>query len=227
MPNTKQSWDAKWDAIYAQQGFRGKYPDEAVVRFIAGKFFKLPAQERGKIRILDLGCGPGRHVIFLAKEGFSTFGIEGSPEAVALCKEKLAEERLTAEVRVGDFIQLPYADGFFDAVIDCASIQHNRSAEITGILKEIKRTLKKDGELFSMVRTDTDYAYGKGTQIEPGTFTDYTSLDLNNVGQVHFFSERELAGFFSLFRAMSYEYTERTIEQRTKSIKHWLVRAVK
>lgn len=222
-----ESWDAKWNEIYAAQGFRGKYPDEAVIRFIAGKFFRMPPAQRKKVKVLDLGCGPGRHVVFLAKEGLSAYGIEASSEAVRLCKNKLREENLHAHVQTGDFVCLPYKDGYFDAVLDCASIQHNKVGSIRRILAEVKRVLKKDGELFSMVRTDTDYAYGKARQVEPGTFTDYTALDLNNVGQIHFFSERELSDFFSLFREFSYEYTERTIEQMTKSIKHWLVRAVK
>ena len=223
----QKSWDAKWEEIYAQQGFRGKYPDEAVVRFVAGKYFKVDPGKRKNVRILDLGCGPGRHILFLAKEGLSAFGIEGSPEAVKLCKEKLREEALCAKVRVGDFVRLPYPAGYFDAVIDCASIQHNRSAGIKKILREVRRTLKTGGELFSMVRTDRDYAYGKGKELEPGTFTDYTSLDLNNVGQIHFFSEAEITSFYSVFKAAQYEYLERTIENRTKRITHWAIRAIK
>lgn len=221
------SWDAKWDSVYATQGFRGKYPDEAVVRFIAGKFFRLEFAQRKKIRVLDLGCGPGRHVLFLAREGFSAYGIDASQEAIALCKKKLKEERLKARVRVADFISLPYADGYFDAVVDCASVQHNRVAGIEKIIEEVYRVTKKGGEFLSIVRTDQDYAYGKARQIEPGTFTDYTALDLNNVGHIHFFSGAELPRIFSRFQQMHYEYTERTIEDRTKSIRHWLVRSTK
>jgi ubiquinone/menaquinone biosynthesis C-methylase UbiE len=222
-----KSWDVRWDSVYAEQGFRGKYPEEAVVRFVAGAYFKLKASERKKIRVLDLGAGPGRHVIFLAQEGLRTYGIEASPSAVALCKQKLKELKLKADVRTGDFIRLPYPDNYFDAVIDCASIQHNRIESVKKILKEVRRTLKSGGELFSMVRTSHDYAYAKARKVAPGTFTDYKKYDLNGVGLIHFFSPLEIRQLFKIFREYSYEYTERTFDNRKKRVTHWAIRAKK
>jgi SAM-dependent methyltransferase len=222
-----KSWDKRWDRVYSEQGFRGKYPDEFVVRFVAGKFFRLPMNKRKQIRILDLGCGPGRHVIFLSQEGFQAYGIEASPSAVKLCKAKLKEVKLKAKVRVGDFTRLPYPDNYFDAVIDCASIQHNRISQVRVVLKEIKRTLKKGAELFSMVRTSGDYAFAKARKVEKGTFTDYDKFDLNGVGLIHFFSPAEIRSLFSKFARYSYEYTERSFDNRSKKIKHWVIRAQK
>jgi SAM-dependent methyltransferase len=222
-----KSWDARWDAVYSEQGFRGKYPDEFVVRFIAGKFFKLPLAERKNIKVLDLGCGPGRHVIFLAQEGFNAFGIEASPSAVKLCRKKIKELRLSAQVRVGDFISLPYPDNYFDAVIDCASLQHNRIASVRKIVKELGRVLKPGAELFSMVRTNKDYAYGKARKLETGTFTDYDAFDLKGVGLIHFFSTKDIDALFSSFEKHSYEYTERSFDNRKNKITHWVIRAEK
>lgn len=221
------SWDARWDAVYTEQGFRGKYPDEFVVRFVAGKFFKLPVTERKKIRILDLGCGPGRHVIFLAQEDFKAYGIEASSSAVRLCRAKLKELRLSAQVKIGDFVSLPYPNNYFDAVIDCASIQHNKIASIRKIAKQVRRVLKKGGELFSVVRTDKDYGYGAARKIEPGTFTDYDAFDLKGVGLVHFFSKKDIDSLCGCFKKYSYEYTERSFGNRTKKITHWVIRAEK
>ena len=222
-----QGWDDHWDALYAEQGFRAKYPDEYVVRFTAGNFFKIKFQDRTQIKVLDLGCGPGRHVIFLAKEGFSAFGIEGAASAIRLCQDKLAQEKLNAEVTTGDFVKMPYPDDYFDAIIDCCSIQHNQMPAVTQICREIKRTLKPKGKLFSMVRTDKDYAFGLGRELEKGTFTDYKEFDLNQVGHIHFFSESEIKGLFSIFSSFSYEYCERTFDNRTKAIKHWVITAEK
>jgi SAM-dependent methyltransferase len=222
-----RSWDQKWDEVYAQQGFRGKYPDEFVVRFVAGNFFGLGERERRDVRILDLGCGPGRHVIFLAKEKFESFGIDASAEAIRLCRRKLTQERLKATVRVGDFIRLPYKDNHFHAVIDCASVQHNRFFAVKDIAREVQRVLMPGGRFFSMVRTNHDYACRKGRKVEPGTFTDYEALDLKGVGLVHFFTERELHEVFAVFSRYSYEYTERTLENRTKRITHWVISAEK
>jgi ubiquinone/menaquinone biosynthesis C-methylase UbiE len=221
------SWDNDWNKIYQEQGFRAKYPDEYVVRFIAGNFFKLSLEQRKKVKVLDLGCGPGRHVVFLAKEGFSANGIEGAPSAIKLCQDKINEEKLEAIATVGDFVKLPYPDDHFDAIIDCCSIQHNQMTAVKQIFQEIKRTLKPKGKFFSMVRTDKDYAFGLGRELERGTFTDYTEFDLNHVGHIHFFSDEEIMELFSMFGDFSYEYCERTFDERKKAIRHWVITAEK
>jgi SAM-dependent methyltransferase len=217
------SWDERWDDVYAQQGFRAKYPDEFVVRFVAVRFFTIGVGLRKKIRILDLGCGPGRHVIFLAREGFQAFGVDASTEAIRLCRNTLKKERLQARVRVADFIALPYPDGYFDAIIDCASMMHNRLSNVRRILREVKRTLKKGGEFLSMMRTNRDYAYGQARRIEPGTFTDYRDFDLKGLGIIHFFRQSEVEKLFSIFKTVHCEYSERTFNDRRKKITHWVV----
>ena len=68
---------------------------------IANKF-----NENGVQRVLDLGCGTGRHLLFLLKRGLE------------IAKTWLAEENLSSELvcqKIED--TLPYGDGFFDAVI--------------------------------------------------------------------------------------------------------------
>ena len=39
-------------------------------------------------RVLDLGCGPGRNAVWLAKAGFSVDAIDLSPEALAWARER-------------------------------------------------------------------------------------------------------------------------------------------
>src|SRR5947207_7294367 len=52
---------------------------------------KWPRMEREAIKLvrgrtLDLGCGPGRHSIFLQKKGFDVVGVDASPTKVALAR---------------------------------------------------------------------------------------------------------------------------------------------
>ena len=44
------------------------------------------AMEFVKGRVLDIGCGAGRHSLYLQKKGFSVFGIDNSPLAIKVCK---------------------------------------------------------------------------------------------------------------------------------------------
>jgi len=54
------------------------------------KFVKLLRKIKAK-KILDLGCGTGRHVIALAKRGFEVYGIDTAKKALNLTKERLKE----------------------------------------------------------------------------------------------------------------------------------------
>jgi ubiquinone/menaquinone biosynthesis C-methylase UbiE len=50
-------------------------------------------------RILDIGCGAGRHSIELAHRGFDVLGIDPSEVMIAAAKERVAEEKVNLEFR--------------------------------------------------------------------------------------------------------------------------------
>jgi SAM-dependent methyltransferase len=53
-------------------------------------------------RVLDVGCGPGRHALALGRRGISVVGVDQSPEFVALGAEAAAAEGLPCRFVVGD-----------------------------------------------------------------------------------------------------------------------------
>src|SRR3954463_4969123 len=67
-------------------------------------------------RVLDVGCGPGRHALALARRGFDVIGVDLSPEFVALARAAAAAEGLTARFEEHDVRALAY-DADFDAAI--------------------------------------------------------------------------------------------------------------
>jgi len=66
--------------------------------------------------VLDVGCGPGRHSLELARRGAQVVGIDASAEFIGLARETAEKERLTATFDVLDVRDLSY-DGDFDAVV--------------------------------------------------------------------------------------------------------------
>ena len=67
-------------------------------------------------RVLDVGCGPGRHALELARRGITVHGVDLSPEFVALAATAASEESLAATFEVLDVRDLD-VDGAYDAVI--------------------------------------------------------------------------------------------------------------
>jgi SAM-dependent methyltransferase len=66
--------------------------------------------------VLDVGCGPGRHSLELARRGITVEGVDLSPDFVRLAREAATAEGLPATFRELDVRELD-ADGAYDAVL--------------------------------------------------------------------------------------------------------------
>ena len=100
-------------------------------------------------RILDLGCGTGRHVVYLSRQGFEVYGFDVSQKALSMTNEWLNEENLKANICEHRMEHpFPYEDNFFDAVISTQVIHHNMMKDIRKTIKEIERVLRLGGILF-------------------------------------------------------------------------------
>ncbi len=104
-------------------------------------------------RILDLGCGTGRHAIYFARrKNFDVYGFDGSPKAIESAKEELQREKLSAQLAVHDMTEpFEYEDRFFDAVISTMVIGHAYSEQVRSIALEIDRVSKSGGYLYLQV----------------------------------------------------------------------------
>jgi SAM-dependent methyltransferase len=69
---------------------------------------------RPGVRVLDAGCGPGRHALELGRRGIHVVGVDASPDFVALARNAAGE--LPVEFVEADIRTLGY-DREFDAVI--------------------------------------------------------------------------------------------------------------
>jgi cyclopropane fatty-acyl-phospholipid synthase-like methyltransferase len=67
-------------------------------------------------RVLDVGCGPGRHALALGRRGLDVVGVDLSEVFIALARDAAAAEGLTIDFELLDVRDLTY-DGEFDAVV--------------------------------------------------------------------------------------------------------------
>ena len=141
------AWDETWEDIFKSQAW-GKYPGEDIVRFVARNFYKY--EDRNAVQLLEVGCGPGANIWFMAREGFNVTGIDGSKTAIAHAKARLEHEVPDWQGRldVGDMIKLPYCDKQFDGVLDIEASSTNSFANTQKIYQEAARVLKPHGLLY-------------------------------------------------------------------------------
>lgn len=177
-----------WNEIFAQRGRVFKEPHEDMLGIVQ------MLKERGASTILDLGSGSGRHVVYLAQNGFSVFGLDNSREGMKVTRRWLKEEGLTADLRFQKMTErLPYRDAFFDAVVSVQVIHHADIATIRQIVKEVSRILKKGGFLFVTVPKLRNQGE-TFEQLEPNT---YIPLDGPERGLPHhYFNPAELREVF-------------------------------
>lgn len=177
-----------WNEIFTQQGRVFTEPHEDMPRI--AQLLK----DRGASAVLDLGSGTGRHVVYLAKNGFSVCGLDHSPEGIRVTRQWLADEGLKAELRLQSMTEkLPYEDAFFDAVVSVQVIHHADIATIRGIVEEVSRVLKSGGFLFVTVPKLRNQGEAF-EQVEPNT---YIPLDGPERGLAHhYFTPEELREVF-------------------------------
>ena len=67
-------------------------------------------------RVLDAGCGPGRHALAFARRGFDVVGVDLSADFIALAREAAEAEHLPARFEVADVRSL-HVEGGADAAV--------------------------------------------------------------------------------------------------------------
>ena len=185
-----------WDEIWQRWGsvWEGRAPEQAVLDLAA----RLKSD--GRRRVHDLGCGPGRNLLFLAAEGFEVSGSDHSRTAVETCRRRLAEAGLSARVMLADMTALPEEDGSLDAVVAWDVVYHGTLDTIRRTVAGVERKLAPGGyflvtfnsvESANCLRSREAAARGEAEVLEPDTFVVPGDAFDKSVPH-HYTTEREI-----------------------------------
>lgn len=193
--------NGSWEEIYIDQG--RVQIDVLDTAIDAVKIFK----ENNLNTILDLGCGTGRHTLYLASEAFQVHACDLSLEGIKITKS-LLEEHGYREITYSqqNMFDLTLKDNSYDGIL-CLWVQgHGIVSEIAHGIKEAHRILRKDGIFYTDFILRTDQSYGLGTEIEPHTFIGGIPGEENIP---HYYTTIE--ELYDLF----HDYSEVTIQNKT------------
>jgi len=166
------------------------------------KLKKLFKKEK-VVKILDLGCGSGRHIVALAKSNFDVYGMDNSPSGLKQTREKLKNLNINAKLKNADcYKKFPYKDNLFDAVISVQVIHHAKIKDIKKCISEIERVLKPNGYVFITV---TKCKYHKSVKtdmklIEPNTYIMLSGFE-KGVPH-HIFNKTRFKEYFNKFKIL-------------------------
>ena len=218
----------RWERLHAQARYCPRYPDEPVVRFALTSF---PDRSEAP-RALDLGCGAGRHALFLAEEGFETFAVDVSRAGVETAVRRAADRNLDVGVVVAgvDSFELP-AD-FFDAVLCNAVYCYLPMERIAASIERVLRTLRPGGRFLCVTRSDQDWRAGYGTATGPSRMR-LSGLDDDTPGaaedgmEMTFLTEQDLSELFACFSELRIDRRRVTTGGGRFADDDWLVTATR
>lgn len=219
-----------WEKLHKEPRFRPKYPSESVVQYAFRNF-----KRDGNTKVLDLGCGAGRHIFFMAKENIIPYGIDISEEGVRYTRELLKRykfDNFAKNIIVGDFTNLKFENNYFDGIICYGVLYYSKKEQIEKSVEEIYRVLKEDGKALIVVRNTKDYRFGLGKEIEKNTFiideNDSNKCAYNESAMImHFFTEEEIRSLFYEFSKVEIDILSETHENNSYKDSNYIIRLSK
>jgi len=188
-----QAWNSLWGTEEGRKDWVAVEPD---VRDLEKELANLKVS-----RVLDLGCGIGRHSLFLASKGFHVFSIDASSNAVDFTRNAAQEAGLSINVRQAPMTTLPFEDRYFDYVLAWNVIYHGDPDTVKMVLSEIARVLRPRGMFQGTMLTKRNAYYGKGRQVAHDT---YVNDEEDEKKHAHFYcNAKELAELLSEFDILS------------------------
>jgi SAM-dependent methyltransferase len=105
-----------------------------------------------RMRVLDVGCGSGRNLVYLMRSGYEVFGIDADPasiQAVRRLASSVAPHLAPDNFRIENIEQITFPAAFADVVLSSAVLHFARDdAQFGDMLRGSWRVLKPGGLFF-------------------------------------------------------------------------------
>ena len=202
------SFDENWESsIYSNNKHINRYPyGELVSMFFQGLKLLCSSKEKSDIKVLELGCGSGNNLWFIAEQGFDTYGVDGSDSACETAKKQCKKRGVNVHIEQAYFDKLPFEDSSMDMIIDRESTYCGTLDDIKNTWCEANRVLKSGGVVVSfMFSSDhpmcerANKESSLASKIENNTFKDFKEGSFKDTGIVHFTSMYEINDILSFW----------------------------
>ena len=126
-------------------------------------------------RALDLGCGTGTNLLYLAQHGWQVVGVDFSRQAVRTARKRLRSAGLTADVRVDDVTRLTGVRGEYNYVLDIGCYHQLSQDDRKAYQMNLKRLLAPGGVWM---------IYGHCSEVGSNLGHGLTEDDINELGGI-------------------------------------------
>lgn len=175
---------------------------------IEAPYLALRWHQQGFHDFLDNGCGPGRHAVFFAAQGFGVTALDQSEQALDYLQNWAKQDGLSVNPVKGDLFQMPFAPDSFDCIMDYNASYHTDTAGYRRAIAQMRRVLRPGGEVYLTLLSQNDSGFRSAP---PESHTDQYTL-LHEGGTPHFYGRQE--DFPELFLGFSMAMPPREIRTR-------------
>jgi SAM-dependent methyltransferase len=172
-----------------------------------------------RMRVLDAGCGYGRNLVYLLREGCEIFAVDANPEGVDYVRslsESLGTGLPVENFQLAALELLPFPDAFTDVVI-CNSVLHfaRDNRHFNAMLYEMWRVLRPGGLFFCRLgsRIGMDFERVEGNKYVTGDGSVWFLVD-----------EAMLTEFTAKLGAELVDPLKTTVVQNHRCMTTWVLR---
>ena len=122
-------------------------------------------------RALDLGCGTGTNVVYLARHGWSAVGVDFAGRAIARARERARDAAVSCTFIVGDVTRLDVA-GPFDLALDLGCLHSIPIARRAGYVAGLAGAVRPGGTYLLYAFAPGGPTFGLTPDDVRATFTD-------------------------------------------------------
>lgn len=163
------NYEQEWTNYFLN--FEAAYPAETLIRILKGNYPNLKIDKNYKDKkVMDLGCGCGRNMIFLYSLGFDIFGVDLTQDIIDKTAENLKKQNVkNFDLRIGRSDNLPFREDELDYIVSWGtSFYIGESLNFDKYILEFTRTLKKDGCLIMDLPQKTHCLYNEMQPYQKG-----------------------------------------------------------
>jgi ubiquinone/menaquinone biosynthesis C-methylase UbiE len=205
----KQTWEASFEEAIQLQAYNTA-PVEALIRSLSYYLRdRFKPSELNRLHFLEMGCGAGPNLLWLARKGIQVSGVDISPTALKLTKSTLTNGGCSNQIGQlveGSVTQVPFKDQAFDGIIEACVFQHLAKEDRLHAFEEVRRLLKPGG-IFVGYMLDSRHSVFQNQQKrqlpdDSGTLDlrdGSSKIHLTNIGLSHFFTKEEVENYFKGF----------------------------
>jgi SAM-dependent methyltransferase len=204
---------------------------------VSEKYWKEPSdeflpvalrwKELKKRTVLDIGCGRGRHALFLADMGFDVTATDISPEGIEQLKREAKRRKLDGKIKtlVSDMLELPFEKNSFDGVLGFHSVYHTDYAGLKKVMSKITAMLKKSGQLYITFNSKSNPSFRAGDNTVVDEYTIIRHFGKEDGIPHTFLENNDIIGLLKDYKILKMQQIQDYYDKRTSI--HFFVEAEK